>query len=67
MDKILEVTGSGSGTARYGVRRGEAAVGEGHEIRVKTSPKTSRQLSRNTELFDSETTSPKTKLLCPGF
>lgn len=31
----------GPGTARYGVRRGKVAVGEGHEIRVKTSPKIS--------------------------
>ncbi|KAG6359312.1 hypothetical protein INS49_012833 [Diaporthe citri] len=42
MNKFLEVTGSGSGTARYGVRRGDAAIREGHEIRVKTSPKISR-------------------------
>lgn len=31
----------GPGTARYGVRRGEVAVLDGHEIRVKTSPKVS--------------------------
>lgn len=73
MNKILEVTGSGSGTARYGVRRGEASVSEGHtryESKRVLRSLESNNLTAVRQSQDSSvvrTTSPQTKLLCPGF